>query len=92
VRDAVSEAELKQSESNTAQYGTNFAITIDPSEFYSRTGCNWKVIRPGKKLLKHEDAMWTVLVKKFGEGRLVAEKGEDGELFLISKSLLLVFM
>lgn len=32
--------------------------------------------------------------KKFGEGRLVAEKGGggDSELFLISKSLLLVFM
>ena len=30
--------------------------------------------------------------KKFGEGRLEAEKGGDSELFLISKSLLLVFM
>ena len=68
MHDAVSENELKQSESNTVQYGTNFAITIDPSEFYSRNGCNWKVIRPGKKLLKHEDAMWTVLVKSLERG------------------------
>ena len=36
--------------------------------------------------------MWTVLVKSLEGGRLEAEKGRDSELFLISKSLLLVFM